>query len=71
MVETTKDLPNVPGGKKLIYTHIDMPMTAIEDFGKLGEMDPFFKELDEVCKANKGLWSAKAEKMLLEHFGQE
>ena len=48
-----------------------MPMTAIEDFGKLGEMDPFFKELDEVCKANKGLWSAKAEKMLLEHFGQE
>ncbi len=71
VVETTKDLPNVPGGKKLIYTHIDMPMTAIEDFGKLGEMDPFFKELDEVCKANKGLWSAKAEKMLLEHFGQE
>ena len=71
VVETTKDLPNVPGGKKLIYTHIDMPMTAIEDFGKLGEKDPFFKELDEVCKANKGLWSAKAEKMLLEHFGQE
>lgn len=71
VVETTKDLPNVPGGKKLIYTHIDMPMTAIEDFGKLGEKDPFFKEIDEVCKANKGLWSAKAEKMLLEHFGQE
>lgn len=71
VVETTKDLPNVPGGKKLVYTHIDMPMTAIEDFGKLGEMDPFFKELDEVCKANKGLWSAKAEKMLLEHFRQE
>lgn len=71
VVETTKDLPNVPGGKKLVYTHIDMSMTAIEDFGKLGEKDPFFKELDEVCKANKGLWSAKAEKMLLEHFGQE
>lgn len=71
VVETTKDLPNVPGGKKLVYTHIDMPMTAIEDFGKLGEKDPFFKELDEVCKANKGLWSAKAEKMLLEHFRQE
>lgn len=68
VVETTKDLPNVPGGKKLVYTHINMPMTAIEDFGKLGETDPFFKELDEVCKANKGLWSAQAEKMLLEHF---
>lgn len=69
VVETTKDLPNVPGGKKLVYTHIRMPMTAIEDFGKLGETDPFFKELDEVCKANKGLWSAEAEKMLLDHFG--
>ncbi len=68
VVETTKDLPNVPGGKKLVYTHINMPMTAIEDFGKLGESDPFFKELDAVCKANKGLWSSEAEKMLLEHF---
>jgi len=24
--------------------------------------------LDAVCKANKGLWSSEAEKMLLEHF---
>lgn len=71
VVETTKDLPNVPGGKKLVYTHIDMPMTAIEDFGKLGESDPFFAELDKVCKKNKGLWSAEAEKMLLEHFQKD
>lgn len=71
VVETTKNLPNVPGGKKLVYTHIDMPMTAIEDFEKLGETDPFFAELDKVCKANKGLWSAEAEKMLLEHFKKE
>lgn len=68
VVDTTKNLPDVPGGKKLVYTHINMPMTAIEDFGKLGETDPFFKELDEVCRKNKGLWSAEAEKMLLEHF---
>ncbi len=68
VVETTKNLPDVPGGKKLVYTHINMPMTAIEDFAKLGEEDPFFLELDAVCKKNKGLWSAEAEKMLLEHF---
>lgn len=71
VAEVTKDLPNVPGGKKLVYTHINMPMTAIEDFGKLGETDPFFKELDAVCKKNKGLWSAEAEKMLLEHFKRD
>ncbi len=68
VVDTTKHLPNIPGGKKLVYTHINMPMTAIEDFYKLGESDPFFKQLDEVCKKNKGLWSSEAEKMLLEHF---
>ncbi|MFR3293160.1 MAG: hypothetical protein ACLTQJ_08520 [[Clostridium] innocuum] len=35
---------------------------------KLGEQDPFFKELDAVCKKNRGLWSAEAEKILLKHF---
>ncbi|WP_289220457.1 zinc-binding dehydrogenase [Ileibacterium valens] len=70
VVETTKNLPDVPGGKKLVYTHINMPMTAIEDFAKLGKEDPFFLELDAVCKKNKGLWSAEAEKMLLAHFNQ-
>ena len=34
----------------------NMPMTAIEYFGKLGEKDPFFKELDACCKRNKELW---------------
>jgi hypothetical protein len=48
-----------------------MPMTAIEDFGKLGEKDPFFKELDECCRRNKGLWSKEAEDMLFRHFGVE
>lgn len=70
VVETTKNLPDVPGGKKLVYTHINMPMTAIEDFGKLGEEDPFFAKLDAVCRKNKGLWSEEAEKMLLEHYGK-
>ena len=68
VVETTKNLPDVSGGKKLVYTHINMPMTAIDDFAKLGEQDPFFKELDAVCKKNRGLWSAEAEKILLKHF---
>ena len=63
--ETTLNLPHIPGGKKLIYTHVDMPLTAIADFGKLGETDPFFAKLDEICKAHGGLWSAEAERFLL------
>lgn len=69
VVETTMQLPTLGGSKKLIYTHINMKMTAIKDFRKLGEKIPFFKKLDEVCTKNKGLWSTEAEVLLLEHFG--
>ena len=63
--EATLNLPNIKGGKKLIYTHIDMPLTAIADFAKLGETDPFFKALDEIVTRNNGLWCAEAEAYLL------
>ena len=65
--ETILNLPKIPGGKKLIYNWIDMPLTAIDDFGKLGETDPMFAELDRLCKAHNGLWNAEAEKYLLEN----
>ena len=65
--DTTMNLPNIRGGKKLIYTHIDMPLCAIDDFEEMGKSDPFFKELSEIVKKNNGLWSAEAEKYLLEN----
>ncbi len=65
--DSTLNLPKIPGGKKLVYTHIDMPLTAIDDFEKLGENDPFFKKLAEITAKNNGLWSAEAEKYLLEN----
>lgn len=67
VVDTTLHLPGIRGGKKLIYTQIDMPLTAIADFAKLGETDPMFKELAEITERNNGLWSAEAEKYLLAH----
>lgn len=65
VAETTLDLPNIPGGKKLCYTHISMPMTAISDFEEKGRTDPLFKRLAEICAANNGLWCAEAEEYLL------
>lgn len=67
-IDTTVNLPNIPGGKKLIYTHIKLPLTALTDFEKLGENDARFKDLDKLIKKNNGLWSADAEKYLLNHF---
>lgn len=69
VVETTLNLTQIPGGKKLIYTHIDLELTAIDDFEKLGKTNPLFAELAKITAANNGLWSVEAEKKLLSHFG--
>ena len=53
--------------KGLAYMQFNMPMTAIEEFGKLGEKDLFLKKLDGYCKANRRLWNTKAEDMLFTH----
>lgn len=63
--ETTLNLPNIKGGKKLIYTHIEMPLTAISDFAEKGRMNSAFAELDRLCKAHHGLWNLEAESYLL------
>jgi len=71
VAETTLHLPEIPGGKKLIYTHIEMPLTAISDFGELGKTDPLFSRLAELVAANKGLWSVEAEKYLIDYKTKE
>ncbi len=63
--ETILNLPNIPGGKKLIYNHIDMPLTAISDFASSD--DPLLKKLGEIVEKNNGLWCLEAEKYLLEN----
>lgn len=68
VAEATLNLPNIPGGKKLIYTNIEMELTAIEDFEERGKTNPLFAELAIIVNDNNGLWTAKAEKFLLENF---
>ncbi len=68
-IETTLNLPNIKGGKKLIYTGINMPLTAIADFAEKGKSDPFFAKLADCVASHNMLWNAEAEKLLLEHFG--
>ena len=65
--ETTLNLPKIPGGKKLIYNHISLPLTAIADFGEKGKTDPMFAELDRIVREHNGLWCAEAEHYLLKN----
>jgi len=70
--DATLNLPSIPGGKKLIYTHLNMPLLAIDELGKQGGVNPMFAQLDKICKKNDGLWSVEAESYLLknaEEFG--
>jgi len=65
--DTVKNLPNLPGAKKMLYNDISMPLTAIADFAELGKTDPLFEALAEICGRHSGFWSVEAEKYLLEH----
>ena len=68
VIDTTVNLPSIPGGKKLIYTHIDLPLTAIADFGQSD--NPVLQELDRICQAHNGLWNVEAETYLLAHAAE-
>ncbi|MDR3120052.1 MAG: zinc-binding dehydrogenase [Clostridiales bacterium] len=65
--EATLHLPEIPGGKKLIYTHISLPLTAIADFREAGVKNPIFAELDRLCERSGRLWNGDAERFLLEN----
>jgi hypothetical protein len=65
VAETVITLPSIPGGKKLIYTGIELVLTAIADFRKEADKNPLFGELAEITEANNGLWCLEAENHLL------
>jgi threonine dehydrogenase-like Zn-dependent dehydrogenase len=67
VVNTTLNLPNIPGGKKLIYNNISMPLISLYDLEKLGTEDPLYSGLYEIVSKNDYIWSLEAEKYLLDN----
>ena len=65
VVNTTLNLPQIPGGKKLIYTNISLPLVALSDLGELGEKDTFYRGLYDIVSKDDYIWSLEAEKYLL------
>ena len=70
VADTTLNLPKIPGGKKLIYTHLTMPLTALTDLRARGEAehDSRLTALADIVDAHNGLWCPEAEEYLLAHF---
>ncbi len=67
VADTTLNLPKIPGGKKLIYTHVRMPLTAIADFAAKGQTHPTCRALAQIVARHNGLWCTEAEACLLDH----
>lgn len=67
VIDTTLNLPDIPGGKKLIYTHKKLPLTPLADFAEKGKTDPLFEYLAYIIAKTNGLWSVEAERFLLEN----
>jgi hypothetical protein len=63
VIETTLNLPNIPGGKKLVYNNVSMPLVALDDLKELeGEL---YEGLAQIVEGSNGLWSPEAERFLL------
>jgi len=69
--DTILNLPRIPGGKKIIYTQVNMPLTAIEDIRSLASTNELFNELADICEKHQNLWSLEAENFLLDNFRLE
>ena len=56
-------LPELPGGKKIVYSQKSYPITDVQQF-PAGELE---QALAEIVEKHNGLWSAEAERYFLEH----
>jgi threonine dehydrogenase-like Zn-dependent dehydrogenase len=65
VVDTTLNLPKIPGGKKLIYTNISMPLISLYALEEEGKSDPFYARLHEIVSGNDYIWNLEAERYLL------
>ena len=61
--ESIMQLPQLPGGKKIVYSQKNYPITDVQNFSG-GE---FEQTLKAIVERHNGLWSAEAEKFFLEH----
>ncbi|HPC98479.1 MAG TPA: zinc-binding dehydrogenase [Bacteroidales bacterium] len=65
VIDTTLNLPQIPGGKKLIYTNISMPLVSLYRLEEMGKTDPLFRGLHEIVSRNDYIWNLEAERYLL------
>ena len=65
VIETTLNLPNIPGGKKLVYNNVSMPLVALDELKNMeGDL---YQGLAKLVEKANGLWSPEAERFMIEN----
>lgn len=65
VIDTTLNLPDIPGGKKLIYNNVSLPLFSLTSLGEMAKTDPFYDGLNRLVAKNNYIWNLDAEKFLL------
>ena len=66
VAETTKQLPKLNGGKKVVYTHREFPLTEVDNLGEISD-NKIIEGLRPILEKHGHLWSAEAETYFLEN----
>lgn len=64
--EVTKRLPELTGGKKVVYTHKRFPLSELDKLGEMGDND-IITGLQAILEKHNYFWSNEAEQYFLEH----
>jgi len=64
--QSIMQLPQLPGGKKIVYSQKNYPITDVNTFSG----GAFEQTLKEIVEKHNGLWSAEAERYFLEHCAE-
>ncbi len=64
--KTTKELPQIGGGKKIVYTHHKFPLTQVDKIDEISE-NKFIEGLKPILKRHGYLWSGEAERYFMEN----
>lgn len=66
VAEVTKALPELGGGKKIVYTHKKFPLTEVDKIGEKSD-NKFISELKPILERHGDLWSDEAERYFLQN----
>lgn len=65
VAQTTINLPNLPVGKKIVYTHKKFPLTSLNELKNSNNV--FTDHLSTIIEQNNGFWNLEAEQYFIKY----